>query len=237
MAAMIYPIIGVPKLGDSLLRQYFQYKYSRCLRKAGATVQILTPDARPEAVESALKRCSGFLFPGGPDIQPQLYGQLAEPGCGLPNPVRDAFELALIQGALAAGKPLFCICRGMQLLNVTLGGTLIQDIKARQEYNHQDFWNRTSATHPVEIDQDSLLYRIFGADVATVNSMHHQAVDEVGEGLWIAADSPEGFPEALELDGYPFCLALQWHPEFMASQVPVQQALFQAFVDACRRQG
>ncbi len=235
MAEMLYPMIGVPKLGDSLLRQYFQYQYTRCLKKAGAQVQILTPSAGAGSVEHALKTCSGFLFPGGPDIQPQLYGQLAESRCGEPNRVRDAFELALIQGALAAGKPLFCICRGMQLLNVALGGTLTQDIRARQEYNHQDIWNCMSATHPVEIDPDSLLYRIFDADVATVNSMHHQAVDKVGEGLWIVADSPEGFPEALEVEGYPFCLAVQWHPEFMAAQVPAEQKLFRAFVDECRK--
>lgn len=233
---MLYPVIGVPKLGDSLLRQYLQYKYTHCLKKAGASVEILIPNAGMGAVEHALETCVGFLLPGGPDIQPQLYGQMEESGCGELNPTRDAFELALIQGALAAGKPLFCIGRGMQLLNVALGGTLLQDIRARQEYSHQDFWNRSSATHPVEIDPDSLLYRIVDADVATVNSIHHQVVDTVGEGLWITADSPEGFPEALELEGYPFCLALQWHPEFMAAQVPVQQALFRAFVDACRKE-
>lgn len=233
-AAMIYPIIGMPRLGDGLFHQYMQFPYIRCLQKAGASVQLLKPDVSQGAVEAVLEQCAGFLFPGGPDIQPELYGQTAQPGCGKPDRMRDAFELALIKAALAAQKPLFCICRGMQLLNVALGGTLLQDIKAQQEYQHLDFFHRKTATHPIEIDPDSLLARILDTDSAAVNSIHHQAADTVGKGLWVAADSPEGFPEALELEGYSFCLALQWHPEHMTARTPAQQSLFQAFVDACR---
>ena len=231
---MLYPAIGVPLLGKGVFRRYMQYKYTRCLEKAGASVWLLPWNDAPEAIEVILDRCDGFLFPGGPDIQPQLYGQLAQPSCGIPNPARDAFELALLRGAIEAGKPLFCICRGMQLLNVAFGGTLFQDIKSQQEYAHMDFWHRAYATHPIELDPESLPGKLLESDAVTVNSMHHQAVNQIGDGLWVAAESPEGFPEALEMEGYPFCLAVQWHPEHMAAQTKIQRKLFRAFVDACR---
>ena len=122
----------------------------------------------------------------------------------------------------------------MQLLNIAFGGTLMQDIHLKQEYQHADPLHRATATHPVEIDPDSFLAYLLDTDTLSVNSLHHQAADEIGEGLWIPADSPEGFAEALELEDYPFCLAVQWHPEYMAGRTPSQQRLFQALVDACR---
>ncbi len=231
---MLYPRIGLPKLGSDLYCLYMQYKYVHCLRKAGAQVEILAPDISVEYMAGMIERCDGSLFPGGPDIQPKLYGKDVEQGCGKPDLMRDAFESALLGAALEVGKPLFCICRGMQLLNVVLGGTLYQDIKPRQQCKHWDFWNRASASHSVELDTDSLLSGILEADAASVNSIHHQAVDDLGKRLWIAADSPDGFPEALEIEDYPFCLAVQWHPEHMAARTPAQQKLFRAFVDACR---
>lgn len=230
---MLYPTIGMPVMGKDPFRRYQQYKYTWCLRRAGATVQLLEPDVSKEGMASVLNRCAGFLFPGGLDIWPELYGQASQIGSGKPDRTRDGYEPELLRIVLAAQRPLFCIGRGMQLLNVVLGGTLIQDLKLKQEYPHMDYPNRFSATHPIELDPDSLISQLLGSDAATVNSLHHQAVDTVGEGLWIAADSPEGFPEAVELEDYPFSLAVQWHPEYM-TRVPAQQRLFQGFVDACR---
>lgn len=231
---MLYPTIGIPLMGTGLFRRYSQYPYTRCLQRAGATVQTLALHASSGAVRDALEKCDGFLFPGGPDIQPERYGQNRLPSCGEADTVRDEFEFLLLGAVLEAQKPLFCIGRGMQLLNVVFGGTLMQDIRPKQEYPHADLWNRASATHPVEIDPDSLLSYLLDTDTLSVNSLHHQAVEEPGEGLWISADSPEGFAEALELEDYPFCLAVQWHPEYMAGRTPGQQRLFQALVDACR---
>ncbi len=233
---MIYATIGMPMIGRDWFCRYQQFKYIRCLRRAGAMVQIIPSVPSPHVIKAALEQCDGFLFPGGSDIQPQLYGRDFMPGSRV-NPVRDDFELPLLHEVLKAGKPLLCIGRGMQLLNVAFGGTLIQDLKPRQEYQHNDFLHRASATHPIEIDMDSLLSEVLNSDTATVNSLHHQAVDDIGEGLWIAADSPDGFPEALEIEDYPFCLAVQWHPEYMVTRTPVQQKLFQALTDACRQDG
>lgn len=231
---MLYPTIGVPFMGTSIFRRYDQYQYTRCLQRAGATVQTLALHVFSGAVDNALKTCDGFLFPGGPDIEPERYGQERLTSCREPDSVRDDFELLLLGAALEAQKPLFCIGRGMQLLNVAFGGTLMQDIRLKQEYQHADLLHRTTATHPVEIDPNSFLAYLLDTDTLSVNSLHHQAVDEAGEGLWIPADSPEGFAEALELEAYPFCLAVQWHPEYMAGRTPSQQRLFQALVDACR---
>ncbi len=232
---MIYPTIGIPRLGSDLYCEYMQYKYVQCLRKAGAVVQILPQKIDADYIAGIVTQCDGLVFPGGPDIQPALYGKEVESGCGKPDRMRDAFELPLLKSALEAGKPLFCICRGMQLLNVALGGTLYQDIKPRQKCRHSDFWHRATATHSVELDTDSLVSGILGSDTASVNSIHHQAVDDLGKGLWVAAASPDGFPEALEIEEYPFCLAVQWHPEHMAIRTPAQQKLFLAFTEACRK--
>lgn len=231
---MLQPTIGIPLMGQSLFHRYMQQKYIRCLEHTGAEVLLLPTDNITEVISQSLQRCHGFLFPGGPDIQPGIYDQTALPECGEPDPARDALELPLLQAALEAEKPLFCICRGMQLLNVVLGGTLIQDIKTEQEYPHSDFWHRTTATHPVLLEPDSHLGRLFGSDIISVNSLHHQAVDLTGKGLTVTGQSPDGFVEALEVDGYPFCLAVQWHPEHMAARSAEQQKLFRAFVDACR---
>lgn len=232
---MLYPIIGIPAAGKGIFYRYTQFQCRRCLQRAGASVQTLALHASEEAVKAALAQCDGFLFSGGSDIRPQLYGQDLITACREPDPARDDFELLLLHAALEAQKPLFCIGRGMQLLNVVFGGTLMQDIRLKEEYQHLDPLHLSTATHPIEIDPDSLLADLLDTDVISVNSLHHQAIDEVGEGLWISADSPEGFAEALQTEEeYPFCLAVQWHPEYMARRTPIQQRLFQSFVDACR---
>lgn len=231
---MIYPTIGIPLPGNGMFHRCTQIWYARCLRRAGANVQFLKLHPYPLAISGALEQCEGFLFPGGPDLGLEQYGQERLPGCSEPNPARDEYETLLLREALNAQKPLFCIGRGMQLLNILFGGTLTQDLRLKQEYQHMDPWHLTSATHPVEIDPESLLADLLDADTAAVNSLHHQAVDEPGKGLFICADSPEGYPEALEIEDYPFCLAVQWRPEHMAARTPAQQRLFQAFTDVCR---
>lgn len=231
---MLYPTIGIPWWEKGMFCRLKQINYTRCLQRTGAVAQFLVPGRGSENARDIVDKCDGFLFPDGPDIQPLLYGQEPLAGCGKTDAGRDAFELSFLREALAVRKPLFCVCRGMQLLNVAFGGTLIQDIHYEQEYQHFDFLHRASATHPVELAEDGFLAALLDSDYITVNSLHHQAVDVVGDGLEIGADSPDGFVEALELEGYPFCLAVQWSPQYMAATTPAQQKLFQAFVDACR---
>lgn len=230
---MSQPVIGIPFMGKSLFRQYMLSKYLRCLKKAGAEALILPTEPVEEVIAQSLEKCDGFLFPGGPDIQPELYDQTRLPVCGESNPARDALELPLIRAVCEAGKPLLCICRGMQLLNVAFGGTLAQDISQEQEYPHSDFSHRATATHPIRLEPGTWLYRLFASDSISVNSMHHQAVDILGSGLQAAAYSPDGFVEAICFSDYPLCLAVQWHPEHMAARNPEQQRIFNAFVQTC----
>lgn len=228
---MAVPIIGVPLMGTSLARRYMQNKYTQCLRNAGAAVKILEPVAESTAIKRYLAECDGFLFPGGADLAPRLYGQEPQPGCGKPNSVRDSFEFPLIIAALKADKPLLCICRGMQLLNVVQGGTLTQDIKAVQKYNHADFFHKARFTHPVELEKDSMIGKLFCRQTVQVNSLHHQVVDCLGNGLHATAISPEGFIETIEFcDRKTFALGVQWHPEHMAAKDPSQQLIFNRFV-------
>lgn len=233
---MLYPKIGVPMFPRHPIGRLMQYSYDHCLKRAQAAMWILkwTPYTQEKLIETALETCDGFLFPGGPDIGAEFYGQASLSGGRATDSERDAFELALLRAVLEAEKPIFCIGRGMQLLNVIYGGTLLQNMKSKQEYPHYDIWHLTTATHPVELDSYSLLSDILHTDTLSVNSLHHQTVENVGEGLLAVSDSPEGFAEALEIEAYPFCLAVQWRPEYMALRAPEQQRLFQAFVDACR---
>ena len=148
---MAAAIIGIPLMGKSLIRKYMQNKYIQCLHKAGAQVKVLNPVPDAAIIDQYLEECDGFLFPGGADINPKLYGREIQQGCGKTNPVRDDFELPLIIATLAAHKPVLCICRGMQLLNIAQGGTLTQDIKTMQTYNHADFFSQIWFYTPCEI--------------------------------------------------------------------------------------
>ena len=232
---MSLPRIGVPVMGSSLARKYMQRQYTKCLQAAGARVDLLEPVLQADRVRRYVVQHDAFLFPGGPDIDPHCYGAEPSPACGAPNPVRDGFELPFIRAVLASGKPVLCICRGMQLLNVALGGTLRQDIKPIQKYNHADILHCKTHTHPVVLRRGSFVEQLYRRRVIWVNSLHHQVVDRLGDGLVAVAHSPEGFVEALELPGRPaFTLGVQWHPEHMAPRDPAQQHLFEVFVGACQ---
>lgn len=224
------PTIGIPFMGTSLFRRYMCGKYVSCLQEAGADVRILQPTTDTEILTSYIKQCDGFLFPGGADIDPSYYGQEPIPECGKPNTVRDTMEYPLMELALQEEKPILCICRGLQMLNVVLGGTLNQDIKKSQKYKHSDFLHRSTTTHPINITPNTMLHHLLNHDTIMVNSIHHQTIHTLGEGLIITAKSPDGFVEAVELPSHPFCIAVQWHPEHMARKTPEQLKLFQALV-------
>lgn len=226
------PVIAIPQMGTDLFRKYMKSKYVQSLERAGAQVLWVELDDMDKAIEEALG-CDGLLLPGGADIDPKLYGQTASEKCGKPNEKRDAAEPKILEAFLKTNKPILGICRGVQLLNVYLGGTLLQDIKETQKYKHSDFLSRAKTAHPISIEKGSKLYDILGTETAQVNSLHHQAIDKVGNGLKVTAKSGDGFVEALELEGYPFCVAVQWHPEHMSKKSEEQRKLFSAFVSAC----
>lgn len=225
-------VIAIPQMGTDLFRKYMQSKYVKSLERAGAEVRWLELG---ENTEAQAAECDGLLLPGGADIEPSLYGRERQEKCGKPNPLRDRAELPLYLDFVKTGKPILCICRGFQLLNVINGGTLHQDIADIKRCNHSDFLKRAKAVHSVTVTEGTRLHGIFGRKDVGVNSLHHQAAENIGEGLTVSAVSEDGFVEALELTDHPFCIGVQWHPEHMSQSDPLQQRLFDEFVKACQK--
>lgn len=195
-------------------------------------------------VEGALAGIDGLLLTGGDDVAPSRYGETPHPAVVEAEPGRDDFELGLISAARARGLPIFAICRGVQVLNVAAGGTLVQDIPSGVTGAlthslpcppHQSF----TLAHEIWIDKDSLLSRLMrerlgDADSCEVNSRHHQAVKRVADGFVVSATAPDGVIEAIEDQSAGFCLGVQWHPEnfFRTGEF---RPLFEGFVEASDR--
>lgn len=226
------PKIAIPQMGNDLFRKYMKSKYESSLKRAGAEVLWIELENLDQAVAEMLA-CDGLLLPGGADVNPALYGQEATEKCGKPNTLRDNAEMKMLESFLETKKPIFCICRGAQLLNVFCGGTLYQDIKELQKCKHSDFLSKNKGTHQVQIMENTKLSACMENDVAIVNSLHHQAIEKIAEGLKVAAMSEDGFVEAVEMVDYPYCVGVQWHPEHMSKRNEKQQRLFDMFVKAC----
>lgn len=227
------PVIAIPQMGNDLFRKYMKSKYVKSLAKAGAEVRWIELED-PEQIIAQTLECDGLLLPGGADVDPKLYSQTASDKCGKSNALRDAGEMKMLEAFLPSNKPILCICRGVQLLNVFFGGTLHQDIQASQRCKHADFRSRSKGCHKVKINAQTKLAEILGEGWITVNSLHHQAADQLGSGLTVSAVSEDGFAEGLELDHHRFCVGVQWHPEHMSRRNALQQKLFDVFVTACK---
>ncbi|MGW0868496.1 gamma-glutamyl-gamma-aminobutyrate hydrolase family protein [Streptomyces sp. NPDC002611] len=194
--------------------------YPRLVRRAGGLAAMLPPDDPLHAAD-VVARLDGVVIAGGPDVEPVRYGAEREARTGPPARERDAWELALIDAALAAGVPLLGICRGMQLLNVALGGTLVQHIEGHAEVVG------VFGGHAVKPVPGSL-YGGVVPEETFVPTYHHQAVDRLGEGLVPSAHAADGTIEALELPAHPgWVLGVQWHPE-MGDDLRVMRALVEA---------
>ncbi|MGW0533898.1 gamma-glutamyl-gamma-aminobutyrate hydrolase family protein [Streptomyces sp. NPDC003032] len=194
--------------------------YPRLVQRAGGIAAMLPPDD-PSYARSVVARLDGVVVAGGPDVEPVRYGAEREERTGPPARERDAWELALIEAALATGTPLLGICRGMQLLNVALGGTLVQHMEGHAE---QVGVFGTHAVKPVP----GTLYESIAPDASTdVPTYHHQAVDRLGKGLAPSAHAADGTVEAIELPAPAWVLGVQWHPE-MGEDTRVMTALVRA---------
>ncbi|MFD4973404.1 gamma-glutamyl-gamma-aminobutyrate hydrolase family protein [Streptomyces sp. NPDC058424] len=193
--------------------------YPRLVQAAGGLAAMLPPDD-PSHAASVVARLDGLVVAGGPDVEPERYGAEREPRTGPPSRERDAWELALIRAALDSGTPLLGICRGMQLLNVALGGTLVQHIDGHTE----DVG--VFGSHPVT-PVAGTRYAAVVPEETYVPTYHHQAVARLGEGLRTSAHATDGTVEAVELPGDRFVLGVQWHPE-MGEDVRVMAALVRA---------
>jgi putative glutamine amidotransferase len=192
-------------------------EYSDAVQRAGGIAVILPPDPRTAAhPDELLDLLDGLILAGGSDIDPAAYGQPAHPATINTNPERDAFEIALAQAAIARDLPFLGVCRGMQVLNVARGGTLLQHLP--ESHGHEDH-RRTpgsfdGADHEVRLAPGSLAERAAGEPLHRTFSHHHQGVDRVGEGLVVTGHSElDDLPEAVELPDGRFVLGVQWHPE------------------------
>ncbi|MFI5804079.1 gamma-glutamyl-gamma-aminobutyrate hydrolase family protein [Streptomyces sp. NPDC051561] len=196
--------------------------YPRIVQASGGSAVMLPPD-EPQYAAQVVARLDGLVTAGGPDVDPVRYGAERGPRCGPPAPQRDAWELALIRAALASGTPLLGICRGMQLLNVALDGTLVQHLDG-----HLGSVG-VFGQHPVLTVPGTRCAEILpgGSDVP---AYHHQAVDRLGNGLVVSAHAADGTVEAVELPGPAWVLGVQWHPE-MGQDLRVTQALVSAAAD------
>lgn len=203
--------------------------YPRAVQRAGGAPVVLGPVLDEESVAAVLSRLDGLVLTGGGDINPGLYGHQTEMALGV-DPDRDRLEHQLVVSALRAEVPVLAICRGMQMLNVACGGTLVQHLG--DEAPHFDYAGATR--HSVTVGPGSLLHRVTGSSPLTVNSLHHQAVLTVGTGLEVTARSEDGVVEALELSGRDDVLGIQWHPELLTEE-PAHLALFRWLVEMAAR--
>ena len=199
--------------------------YADAVAGAGAVPLLLPPAAAGDddthaAAESVVDALDGLVLAGGADVDPSRYGAERSPRTGPPAPERDAWELALIEAALVSGTPLLGICRGMQLLNVALGGTLVQHLDGHAEVVG------VFGGHPVK-PVPGTLYGDIAPEETTVPTYHHQAVDRLGEGLVPSAYAADGTVEAVELPPADWVLGVQWHPE-MGEDLRVMRALVRA---------
>jgi putative glutamine amidotransferase len=213
--------------------------YLAAVESAGGTPLPLAPGIGPAALADIMARADGLLLTGGGDVDPARYGQQPHPKTAFVSVARDEMEAAAIRLAIDAGKPLLAICRGMQMVNVALGGTLHQHVPDAfgGTLQHAQDADRPTPTHGVRVEPGSrtaaALGLAHGETGIAVNSMHHQAVDRPGDGLVPTAWAPDGVVEALDLPGYrPWFAAVQWHPEEMAPSIAHARHLFAAFVDA-----
>ncbi|HUR92144.1 MAG TPA: gamma-glutamyl-gamma-aminobutyrate hydrolase family protein [Gemmatimonadaceae bacterium] len=213
--------------------------YLTAVENAGLVPLIVPPLSDPSAAERILAGVDGLLLTGGEDMAPEYFGQTPHPNLGTVNKQRDATEMALITAARKLRIPLLAICRGIQVLNVECGGSLIQDIGAQrpQALEHDGHGARDEAIHSVAIDDGSIIELATGATRLDVNSLHHQAIDRLGDGLRVTATAPDGIIEGVESTDDWWVLAVQWHPEEMdRSSHPGAEPgpLFKAFAESVR---
>lgn len=229
------PIIGVTLLWDEEKNSYWMLPgYLEGLEEAGAIPIILPLAADGADIAQLADLCDGFLFTGGQDVAPQLYGEAMKPTCGELCPARDTLERELLNRALEQDKPILGICRGLQILNVTLGGTLYQDLPTEHpsEIEHSMKPPYDQAAHTVRILPDTPLAALLQKQELGVNSCHHQAIRSLAPSLVEMARSTDDLIEAMYLPGKTFVWGVQWHPELSFRTDEDSRKMFMALVTA-----
>jgi putative glutamine amidotransferase len=230
------PIIGITGLHDwkdSVIRQ--NETYVRAVEKAGGAPVLLPPTKDSNSIDSFLNVIDGLIISGGPDMGAHYFNEEPHKDMGQISPLMDEFEEELFNKALEKNIPILGICRGLQVINVFLGGTLYQDIydQTDTKIQHRQKAPREFTAHSIEIIEDSFLYELFG-DRLRVNTFHHQAIKDLGQGMEAVAYAPDGLIEAIESKDYKFLIAVQWHPEGMWNSEYNYDKLFDELVKASK---
>ncbi len=227
------PIIGLIPLADEEKDSYWMLPgYMNGIVRAGG-IPIMLPLTHDEDILRRLSAvCEGFLFTGGHDIDPSLYGEQRLPQCGAVCRERDKMEQRLLSMAVAMNKPILGICRGIQMLNVFLGGTLYQDLPSQisSEAEHHQKPPYNIPVHGIKILRESPLHELLGTNTLRVNSYHHQAVKDLSARLKPMAVSEDGITEAVYMPDRKFVWGVQWHPEFMDAEDEPSSAIFAELV-------
>lgn len=230
------PNIGIIICGVEQERQFVTDTYIRSVQCAGG-LPVVIPFVRSHAaIKQYACLCDGFMFCGGGDISSLLFGQQPISISGSSDLKLDIFQIRLMQSVLKTQRPVLAVCRGMQVLNVALGGSIYQDLSMRRERssNHMQVnVCREDPSHMVRIKHNTQLHRILNSTTVFTNSYHHQAVHGLGKGLIASAHSADHVIEAIELPGHPFALGVQWHPECMIAKSKAMQSLFLHFLRLC----
>lgn len=208
--------------------------YANSVATAGGLPVLLSPIVDEQLAEQLAERLDGLILSGGGDVNPIHYNEEPHPKLDLVCDIRDQYEFQLAKAFISRKKPILAICRGSQLLNVVLGGSLIQDVPSQvdTELFHSQKEDRHVATHSIQIEPNSKLAEILGEHQIDVNSFHHQSVKELPHTCRAIAYAPDGVIEAFEYEGDQFALAVQWHPESMPDDQHAPK-LFQHFVAQC----
>ena len=231
------PIIIITPSYDETTKSFILKKaYADYIESAGGQAVTCGYAQRLTDICSLLDIAHGLLLSGGVDISPLLFGEEPILPLGSITPERDLFEIAAAKEAVKRNMPVYGICRGMQLLNAALGGTVIQDIYDfyKTKLKHTQNAPKYYPSHTIDILEDSMLFEIAGKKTMTVNSFHHQAAGESGDGVKKTAFSADGVPEAIEREGN-FILGVQWHPEFMYEKDEIQLKIAEAFISAAKK--
>lgn len=233
-------IDGIPPLLPHSVVMNERY-YMATAHAGGAPVLVPLLDEDLDALREVYDILDGVLIPGGVDMDPAHFGETPHPKLGRVDEARDRVEMQLTRWAIEDGKPLLGLCRGLQVLNVTLGGTLYQDLEAQypEAIKHDYFptygFGRDHLAHEVAVTRGSRLRDVLARDRITVNSMHHQGIKTLAPSLVASAVAPDGLVEAAELPGVPFCVGVQWHPEVFEMANPDTRHVFHEFIAAATR--
>ena len=232
------PVIGVTTSKTSTGELAVQHVYTQSIFRSGGIPILLPIGIAEDALTIVTERLDGLLLTGGGDISPQYFGgkphiRITEDPSG-----RDEVELGLARLAVRQDLPLLGICRGLQVINVAMGGTLYTDIEDQfsRQIRHDCYpgWPRDYLAHPVDLLPGSKLHAILGKARLEVNSFHHQAIERLAPGLRPTAHAPDGLIEAVEIPGHRFGIGVQWHPECMPDSAEMR-ALFDAFIQSAMK--